>query len=245
MESEASTIEVIPAIDIKDGKCVRLYQGDYSKVTHFSDDPLDVAFKWHSLGAARLHIVDLDGAAAGEPVNLDVIKQIAAVSPVQVGGGIRTMKNIETLLKLNVDRVVLGTVAVENPKLVEEACQRFGEVIVVGIDVRDGRIAIRGWSEQTELKLIEYAQYLARMGTRRFIFTDISRDGTLTEPNYTQTFELIENTRLPIIASGGITTITHLRILDKLGAEGAIIGRALYTGDIKLKQALAAVNKFE
>lgn len=244
MSGEVIKIEVIPAIDIKDGKCVRLYQGDYSKVTHFSDDPLDVALKWHSMGAGRLHVVDLDGAAAGKPVNLEVIKQIAAVSPVQVGGGIRTMKAIETLLKINVDRVVLGTASVENPKLVEEACRRFGDMIVVGIDVRDGRIAIRGWQQQTELKLIEYSQYLVRLGARRFIFTDISRDGTLTEPNFTQTFELIESSMLPVIASGGITTLTHLHILDRLGAEGAIIGRALYTGDIKFKQALAAVNKF-
>lgn len=223
---------------------MRLYQGDYSKVTHFSDDPLDVAFKWHSMGATRLHVIDLDGAAAGQPVNLEVIKQIAAVSPIEVGGGIRTMEAIETLLKINVDRIILGTIAVEKPKLVEEACHRFGEIIVVGIDVRDGQIAIRGWQQQTELKLIQYSQYLMELGVKRFIFTDISRDGTLTEPNFTQTYDLIEATRLPVIASGGITNLTHLKILEKLGIEGAIIGRALYTGDIKLKQALAAVNKF-
>lgn len=174
-----------------------------------------------------------------------MIKQIAAVSPIEVGGGIRSMEAIELLLKINVDRIILGTAAVENPKLVEEACHRFGEIIVAGIDVRDGQIAIRGWQQQTELKVIDYAKYLAGLGVKRFIFTDISRDGTLTEPNFTQTFELIENLRLPVIASGGITSLTHLRILDKLGAEGAIVGRALYTGNINLKQALAAVNKFE
>ena len=190
-------------------------------------------------------MVDLDGAATGDLVNIEIIKQIAAVSPIQVGGGVRSMDAIERLLKINVDRIILGTVAVENPKLVEEACHRFGEMIVAGIDVRDGQIAIRGWQQQTELKVVDYADFLAQHGVRRFIFTDISRDGTLTEPNFTQTFELIETLRLPIIASGGITSLAHLRILDKLGVEGAIVGKALYTGDINLKQALAAVNKFE
>jgi len=192
-----------------------------------------------------LHVVDLDGAESGELRNGEIIKQIAAVSPIQVGGGIRSMESIERLLKINVDRIILGTVAVESPKLVEEACHRFGEIIIVGIDAREGQIAIRGWQQQTELKVIEYANYLVQLGVKRFIFTDISRDGTLTEPNFTQTFELIDNVRLPVIASGGITRLTHLRIMDKLGAEGAIVGKALYTGDINLKQALAAVNVFQ
>jgi len=151
---------------------------------------------------------------------MDIIKQIAAVSPIQVGGGIRSMEVIESLLKINVDRIILGTVAVEKPKLVEEACHRFGEIIIVGIDVREGQIAVRGWQEQTELKLIEYAKFLAGLGVKRFIFTDISRDGTLTEPNFTQTFELIDNIRVPVIASGGVTSLTHLRILDSLVPRG-------------------------
>ena len=192
-----------------------------------------------------MHVVDLDGAQSGELRNGEIIKQIAAISPIQVGGGIRSMESIERLLKINVDRIILGTVAVESPKLVEEACHRFGEIIIVGIDAREGQIAIRGWQQQTELKVIEYANYLVQLGVKRFIFTDISRDGTLTEPNFTQTFELIDNVRLPVIASGGITRLTHLRIMDKLGAEGAIVGKALYTGDINLKQALAAVNVFQ
>jgi phosphoribosylformimino-5-aminoimidazole carboxamide ribotide isomerase len=196
------------------------------------------------LGATRLHVIDLDGAESGELKNLDIIKQIAALSPIQVGGGVRSMEAIEQLLKINVDRIILGTVVVENPKLVEEACHRFGEIIIAGIDARDGQIATRGWQQQTELKVIDYAHYLGQLGVKRFIFTDISRDGTLTEPSFTQTFELIDSVRLPVIASGGITKLTHLRILDKLGAEGAIVGKALYTGDINLKQALAAVNVF-
>jgi len=213
-------------------------------MTRFSDDPLDVAFKWHSLGASRLHVVDLDGAATGDLVNIEVIKQIAAVSPIEVGGGIRSMAAIERLLTINVDRIILGSVIVENPKLVQEACHRFGDMIIAGIDVRDGQLAIHGWQEQTDLNVVDYAKQLIKLGVQRFIFTDISRDGTLTEPNFTQTFELIETLHRPVIASGGITTLTHLKILEKLGAEGAIVGRALYTGDIKLKQALAEVNRF-
>lgn len=201
--------------------------------------------RWHALGATRLHVIDLDGAATGQLINLAIIKQIAALSPIQVGGGIRTMETIEQLLKVNVDRIILGTVAVESPKVVESACHRFGEMIIVGIDVREGQIAIRGWQQQTELKLIEYARYLASLGVQRFIFTDISRDGTLTEPNFTQTFDLIDAVRLPVIGSGGITSLSHIRIMERLGAEGVIIGKALYTGDINLKQALAAVNKFD
>jgi len=154
------------------------------------------------------------------------------------------MEAIESLLKINVDRVILGTAIVEQPKLVEEACHRFGEIIIAGIDVRDGQLAIHGWQQQTELKLIEYAKFLAKLGVKRFIFTDISRDGTLTEPNFSQTFELMDEVRLPVIASGGITSLTHLKILDKLGAEGAIIGKALYTGDINLKKALEEVNRY-
>ncbi len=191
-----------------------------------------------------MHVIDLDGAETGELKNIEIIKQIAAFSPIQVGGGIRTMEAIESLIKINVDRVIMGTIAVEKPELVKEACHRFGEMIIGGIDVRDGKVAIRGWQQQTELELIEYAQSLAKLGVGRFIFTDISRDGTLTEPNFTQTFELIDTLRLPVIASGGIASLIHLQIMEKLGAEGTIIGKALYTGSINLKKALEAVNKF-
>jgi phosphoribosylformimino-5-aminoimidazole carboxamide ribotide isomerase len=201
--------------------------------------------RWHTLGATRLHVVDLDGAETGEIKNLELIKLIAAFSPVQVGGGVRTMEALESLSKVNVDRIILGTIAVEKPELVKEACHRFGEMIIAGIDVRDGKVAIHGWQQQTELGLIEYAGSLAKLGVQRFIFTDISRDGTLTEPNFTQTFELIDAVRLPVIASGGIASLTHLKLMEKIGAEGVIIGKALYTGDINLKQALVAVNKFE
>ncbi len=180
----------------------------------------------------------------GELHNLDIIKDIASVIlvPTQLGGGIRKLETIEQLLKTGVERVILGTAAVEMPKLIEEACHKFSESIIVSIDVRQGRIATHGWRQDTQLEITEFAQTMARLGVKRFIYTDISRDGTLTEPNFTAITELIDAIKLPIIAAGGISSLTHLKILKQLGAEGAIIGKALYTGDIKLKQALATVS---
>ena len=211
----------------------------------FSDDPLDVALKWQSMGAPRLHIVDLDGAAGGEPRNLDVIKEIAkaVLIPVQLGGGIRHIETIEELLKAGIERVILGTAAVDNPRLVKEACRRFRESIIVGIDARDGHVATHGWLQDTELMAVALAESMARLGVRRFIYTDINRDGTLTEPNFSAIAEMINAIRLPVIASGGISSLNHLRMLKRLGAEGAIIGKALYTGDINLKQALADISQ--
>ena len=211
----------------------------------FSDDPLDVALKWQSMGAPRLHIVDLDGAAGGEPRNLDVIKEIAkaVLIPVQLGGGIRHIETIEEFLKAGIERVILGTAAVDNPHLVKEACRRFRESIIVGIDARDGHVATHGWLQDTELMAVALAESMARLGVRRFIYTDINRDGTLTEPNFSAISEMINAIRLPVIASGGISSLNHLRMLKRLGAEGAIIGKALYTGDITLKQALADISQ--
>ena len=211
----------------------------------FSDDPLDVALKWQSMGAARLHIVDLDGAAAGELRNLDTIKEIAKaiLIPAQVGGGIRHLETIEGLLKANIERVILGTASVENPGLIKEACRRFGEAIIAGIDAREGHVATHGWLKNTELTSVALAESMVRLGVRRFIYTDISRDGTLTEPNFSAISEMIDIIRLPVIAAGGISSLNHLRVLKKLGVEGAIVGRALYTGDINLKQALADMSK--
>jgi len=211
----------------------------------FSDDPLDVALKWQSMGAPRLHIVDLDGAAAGEPRNLDIIKEIARAMliPTQLGGGIRRLETIEKLLKAGVERVILGTAAVEDPGLVGAACRRFRESIIVGIDAHEGFVATHGWRRATESATVELAESMVRLGVRRFIYTDISRDGTLTEPNFSAITEMIETIRVPIIAAGGIASIGHLKMLRKLGAEGAIVGKALYTGDIDLKQALAAISQ--
>ena len=192
-----------------------------------------------------MHVVDLDGAASGEILNLDIITEIASalLIPVQVGGGIRDLATIEQLLKAGAERVILGTAAVKDPDLVKTACSSFSESVIVGIDAWQGKIAIRGCQERTEINAMEFAKSMIDFGVKRFIYTDISRDGTLTEPNFTATAELASGIKAPVIAAGGISSLTHLEILDKIGVEGAIIGRALYTGNINLKQALAAVGK--
>jgi len=237
-------IEIIPAIDIRGGSCVRLYQGDFSKETVFSDDPIEMALRWQSIGASRLHIVDLDGAATGEVENLDIIQGLvsAVVVPIEVGGGIRTLETIERYIKIGVDRVILGTSAVNRPEVVQEACRKFCQAIVVSIDARGGFVATHGWQETTELSVVSFARSMMDLGVRRFVYTDIGRDGTLTEPNFASLFELTDTTKFPVIASGGISSILHIKLLKKLGVEGAIIGRALYTGDINLAQALLAAE---
>ncbi len=237
-------MEVIPAIDIRDGRCVRLYQGDYTMETVYSNNPVEMAIKWQALGATRLHIIDLDGADLGISRNLKTITQInnAVWIPLQVGGGIRTMEAIGKMLKMGIDRVILGTVATENRELVKEACSRFGKSIIISIDVREGRVATHGWKNEMEITAPELAMSMAKIGAKRFIYTDISRDGTLTEPNFLTIFELIDTIRYPVIASGGVSSIVHLKLLDRLGVEGAIIGKALYTGDINLDTALKVVG---
>ena len=221
-----------------------MYQGDYEQETIFSNDPVEVALKWQSLGAPRLHIVDLDGAVRGEVFNQDIITEIASaiLVPTQLGGGIRQLETVEQMLKAGIERVILGTAAVENPRLIESACHKFRESIIVGIDAREGYIATHGWRRDTELKAIEFAQSMMKLGVRRFIYTDINRDGTLTEPNFTATAELVNAVRAPIIAAGGISSLIHLKMLKQLGVEAAIVGKALYTGDINLKQALATIS---
>ena len=237
-------MEIIPAIDIRNGNCVRLYQGDYEQETIFSDDPVEMAMEWQSLGAMRLHVVDLDGAASGNLCNLGLITEIAnaLLIPVQVGGGIRQIETIEKLFKAGVDRVILGTAAVEDAELVKEVCRRFGQSVIVSIDAREGYLSTHGWQQETELGTVGFVHSMIKLGVRRFIYTDISRDGTLTEPNFSAIFELVEVTRFPVIASGGISSLIHLKVLRQLGVEGAIIGKALYTKQINLKQALAVVS---
>ena len=243
--SGGSGIDIIPAIDLRNGKCVRLYQGDYNRETVFSEDPLEVALKWQSLGAPRIHLVDLDGAAAGEVVNLEIIETIAnaVLVPTQLGGGIRTLETILRLLKMGVERAILGTAAVENADLIREACRKYAESIIVSIDAREGQVATRGWLQGTDLKAVSLARDMASLGVRRFIYTDIIRDGTLTGPNYDALGELIEAVDRPVIAAGGISSLDHLRVLRRIGVEGAIIGKALYTGDIDLKKALEVANR--
>ncbi len=192
-----------------------------------------VARHWQSQGATRLHLVDLDGAARGELCHVWVIQEIATSVkvPVQVGGGIRRLPTVEQLLGKGIQRVILGTAAVEDTKLVKEACLRFGEAILISIDAKEGYVATHGWQKATSIKAIDLVQRMAELGVRRFVYTDISRDGTLTEPNFAAIAELTTQTSLPIIAAGGISSIAHLRRLAQLGVEGAIIGKALYTGD--------------
>lgn len=237
-------MEVIPAVDIKGGRCVRLLRGDFRRETVYSDQPTEVARRWESLGASRLHVVDLDGAVAGEPVNLPVIEDIRrTVSvPIQLGGGIRTLETIQRLLDMGIERVILGTVAVVNPDLAAEACRRHGERIAVSIDAGKGVVWIKGWKERSGLRAAEMARRMAGLGVQRLIYTDISRDGTLTEPHFAAIRELVSQTALPVIASGGVAAIADLLRLAEIGVEGAIVGKALYTGNVDLAQALTAVR---
>lgn len=204
-----------------------------------------MALKWQSMGAPRLHIVDLDGAASGEIHNLGIIKDIAKAMliPVQLGGGVRDIETIEALLKAGIERVVLGTAAVEDPRLIATACLRFRDSVIVSIDAREGYIATHGWVTETGETAVELARSMMQIGVRRFIYTDISRDGTLTEPNFAAITEIMETCRLPVIAAGGIASLSHLKMLKKLGAEGAIVGKALYTGNIDLKRALSEIGQ--
>lgn len=232
-------MEIIPALDLRQGKCVRLYQGDYGKETVFSHEPVAVALRWQAQGAERLHLIDLDGAAEGKLCNEPTIKEIlkAVTLQVQIGGGIRQLETIYKLLSLGASRVILGTAAIEDRELVTEACRRFGENIVIAIDAEDGYVKSHGWRKGSTVTAEQLINRMADLGARRFIYTDISRDGTLTEPNFDAIANLVAQTSLPIIASGGISNIAQLKRLAQIGVEGAIVGRALYTGDVDLEEA--------
>ena len=241
-------MEVIPAIDLKSGRCVRLYQGDYQRETVYSDDPVSVALSWQQQGAPRLHLVDLDGAAQGKPAHLTIITQIIQrlSIPVQVGGGIRNEETAQTLMATGADRVVIGTAAVEQPSLVAALCQKHGGGrVVVAVDAREGQVAIKGWTEQSSISALELAQRMSWLGVTRFLYTDISRDGTLTEPNFDANAALVRNTGMAVLASGGVTSLEHIRLLGGTGVEGVILGRALYDGTITLPEALAAAAESE
>lgn len=237
-------MDIIPAIDLKGGKCVRLYQGDYSRETVFSEDPVSMALHWQSLGAERLHIVDLDGAALGEPCHASLVEEIARSVdiPIQLGGGLRSLEAIEKVLGLGVERAILGTVAVADQALTRDACRRFGERVMVSIDARGGLVASHGWKETTEVSASDLAAEMASLGVKRLVYTDIARDGTLTSPDLDSIARLVAKTVLPVIAAGGISSLEHIRRLAELGVEGAIVGRALYTGNLDLKEALVAVT---
>ena len=240
-------MEVIPAIDLLDGKCVRLVQGDYARSQVFNDNPVEVARQWVAQKATRLHVVDLDGAKQGHPVNLSAIKAIVrAVSvPVQVGGGLRDRSSIAQLLNRGVDRAIVGTVAVEQPQLVGQLCQEFPGQIVVGIDARNGKVATKGWLETSEAIATNLAQEVADQGAAAIIYTDIHRDGTLTGPNLEALRELATGVDIPVIASGGVSSLTDLLSLlslEPVGVTGVIVGRALYTGDVVLSEAVRAIG---
>jgi phosphoribosylformimino-5-aminoimidazole carboxamide ribotide isomerase len=233
-------MEIIPAVDIRGGKCVRLYQGDYSRETVFDEDPVIAALTWYSQGARWLHIIDLDGAAAGEPQNMEIVEQIIEESGllVELGGGIRQEKVAEKLLGQGVSRIILGTAAIEKRELVKKLCHQFGEAIAVSLDSRDGKIAIHGWQKNTVVKALQLSREMVDVGVRRFICTDIKSDGTLTQPNFDMIEGLLAQTAVPVIAAGGISRLEHLERLEELGVEGVIIGKALYTGDINLGEAI-------
>ena len=239
-------MEVIPSIDLKDGRCVRLYQGDYQRETVYSHDPLQVALAWEAQGAPRLHVVDLDGAADGKPFNLNAISSIAAALtiPVQVGGGVRHIETAQELVNVGIDRVVIGTAAVTEPELVRRLCERYGpERVVVAVDANNGQVAIKGWRESTTVDIFSLVNDMTAMGVQRILYTDISRDGTLTEPNFEANADLVRRTGLKVLASGGIASLDHVRRLSQTGVEGAIMGRALYTRDIHLPDAIAAASE--
>ncbi|MEH1824623.1 MAG: 1-(5-phosphoribosyl)-5-[(5-phosphoribosylamino)methylideneamino]imidazole-4-carboxamide isomerase [Nostoc sp.] len=240
-------MDVIPAIDLLEGHCVRLYQGDYDRSQVFSENPADVAKQWVDEGANRLHIVDLDGAKAGKVVNLRAIEAIAhTVSvPIEIGGGLRDRTSIQQVFNLGIQWAILGTIAVEQPQLVQELCQEFPEQIIIGIDARNGRVATRGWLETSEVLATQLAVQMQELGAAAIIYTDIHRDGTLTGPNLEALRELAAAISIPIIASGGVSSLTDLLsllALEPQGVSGVIVGRALYTGDILLKEALRAIG---
>lgn len=208
---------------------------------------METALKWQSQGAHRIHVVDLDGAASGEPQNLDAVRQIAlsAMIPVQLGGGIRDLATIKRVLSAGVERVILGTAAVEDPALLSEACDKYGDYLAVSIDARNGKIATWGWREDSDIDAVDFAGRMQAAGVQRLIYTDIMADGTLTEPNFDAVAELVRATPLPVTAAGGVSSVEDVTALEKLGVAGVIIGKALYTGDVDLRAALRAIEHLD
>ncbi|MDD4557573.1 MAG: 1-(5-phosphoribosyl)-5-[(5-phosphoribosylamino)methylideneamino]imidazole-4-carboxamide isomerase [bacterium] len=235
---------IIPAIDMLDGCCVRLMQGDYEQKTVYGEDPAEMARRWEAEGAERIHLVDLNGAREGKPVNLDAVARVASAVnvPLQLGGGLRTADDIKRVLDLGVERAIIGTAAL-NEGLAAELLGYFREALILGIDARNGQVAIKGWLEQSTISAVNLAERMAALGARRIIYTDISRDGAMSGPNVAATADLAQSCGLPVIASGGVSNLQDIENLVRLeskGIEGAIIGRALYNGTIKLPEAIAA-----
>lgn len=239
-------MELIPAVDIRGGKCVQLAQGDYGRETVFSDDPIAAAKRWQERGATRLHVVDLDGAREGRPVNQEIVaKIVAAVAPVlvQCGGGVRSPRQALMLRDIGVARVIVGTAAVEDAHMVARLVEQLGEALIVSIDAREGVAMTHGWQQSGEALAIDLAEDLAAAGVERFVYTDISRDGMLQGPNLEGLRAFIQSAGKPVVASGGISNVDQLRALAEAGAEAAIAGTALYTGALNFEQALAALKQ--
>lgn len=239
---------ILPAIDLKGGKCVRLYQGEMESAKVYSDSPEETALRWQELGAKMIHVVDLDGAVAGEPRNLGAIARIleAVQIPIELGGGIRSEEVVEDYLQLGVDRVILGTIAYQNLGLVNSVCEAFPGKIAVGIDARNGYVAVQGWQEITDKSAMSLALELQEAGASHIIYTDIARDGALSGPNFEATAALAESISIPVVLSGGMHTqedVLEAAKLEEKGVRGVILGRSLYEGTIDLADAIKAVQR--
>ncbi len=233
---------IYPAIDIRGGKCVRLTQGRYDDITIFSDDPVNMALQFQKAGAKYLHVVDLDGAR-GDNDNREIIRRIAKELsiPVQTGGGIRTMADIEAVLEFGISRVILGTSAVRNPEIVSEAVKKYKNRIAVGIDAKNGFVAIEGWEKTSGIKAVEHAKNMEALGVQTIIYTDIATDGMLSGPNMLAMSEMVKKVKMEVIASGGVSSLKDIRHLKEVGVAGVIVGKAIYTGDVDLKKALELI----
>lgn len=237
-------MRIYPAIDIKDGQCVRLLQGRFSDVTVYGTNPAETAKRWENEGGEFIHVVDLDGALKGTGVNEKAIKEICASVnvPVQTGGGIRTMADIEAKFNCGINRVIIGTKAVSDSDFVKRAVDKWGERIVIGIDAKDGMVAVEGWEKTSDFTAVEFAKKMTEIGVKTIIYTDIATDGTLKGPNLCAMSEMCKNVSADVIASGGVGNIEHIKSLVPTGVEGVIVGRALYTENVKLSEAIKAVK---
>jgi phosphoribosylformimino-5-aminoimidazole carboxamide ribotide isomerase len=240
--------ELIPAIDIRGGKCVRLIQGDYARETVFGEDPVEMARRWEGEGGSRLHVVDLDAARSGQPENLKIVERIAAAIsiPVQMGGGVRNREAVRRTLEAGVQRAIIGTAAAADPDTARELFSEFGDRLILGLDARDGKVAVAGWEQTTSWDALELAREMAAAGARRLIFTDIATDGMGTGPSLESTRRLAEALDIPVIASGGVGAPEHVLAVAKLapyGVEGVIVGKALYTGAVRLAETRSALRE--
>jgi len=236
---------ILPAIDLKGGKCVRLYKGDFNKTEVVAESALDTALSFKEAGAEFIHMVDLDGALEGKGVNYEIVAEIVKKVnvPVELGGGIRDMETIDFLINIGLSRVILGTAALNNPELVKTAVNKYGDKIAVGIDAKDGYVAVDGWIKVSKVNYIDFAKEMEKIGVKTIIFTDISKDGTLQGPNLEQLAEIQNSVSCNIVASGGIKNLDDLKNINKMGIYGAITGKAIYSGNIDLKEAIAEFKR--